>query len=38
MTEAIIVALLGAKWLCVQFTYQGVTYTGFCHSKYLKKI
>lgn len=28
---------LGAKWLCVQFDYQSVTYTGFCHSKYLIK-
>lgn len=26
-----------AKWLYVQFTYKDVQYTGFCHSKYLKK-
>lgn len=25
------------KWLYVQFTYEGVTYTGFAHSGYLKK-
>lgn len=27
----------GTKWLYVQFTYKGVTYTGFASSKYLKK-
>lgn len=27
----------GVKWLYVQFTYNGVTYTGFCSSDYLKK-
>jgi hypothetical protein len=26
------------KWLYVQFTYKGVTYTGFCSKKYLKKV
>ena len=25
------------RWLYVQFTYNGVTYTGFCSSKYLKR-
>lgn len=25
------------KWLYVQFTYKGVTYTGFCSGTYLKK-
>lgn len=25
------------KWLYVQVTYKGVTYTGFCSSQYLKK-
>lgn len=29
--------VLGRKWLYVQFTYEGVTYTGFCSSKYLAK-
>lgn len=28
----------GAKWLYIQTTYNGVTYTGFCHSAYLKKV
>ena len=28
---------LGTKWLYIQFTYKGVTYTGFASSKYLKK-
>lgn len=27
----------GVKWLYVQFTYNKVTYTGFCSSAYLKK-
>lgn len=27
----------GTAWLCVQFTYNGTTYTGFASSKYLKK-
>lgn len=27
----------GVKWLYVQFTYKGVTYTGFCSAAYLKK-
>lgn len=27
----------GQVWLYVQFTYNGVTYTGFCSSKYLRK-
>lgn len=27
----------GVKWLYVQFTYKGITYTGFAHSDYLKK-
>ena len=30
--------VLGTKWLYVQFTYKGVTYTGFASSKYLKKV
>lgn len=30
-------AVLGTNWLCVQFTYKGVTYTGFASSKYLAK-
>lgn len=30
-------AVLGVDWLYVQFTYNGVTYTGFASSKYLKK-
>ena len=30
-------AVLGTKWLYVQFTYKGVKYTGFASSKYLKK-
>lgn len=30
-------AVLGTNWLYVQFTYKGVTYTGFASSKYLKK-
>lgn len=30
-------AVLGTKWLYVQFTYNGVKYTGFASSKYLKK-
>ena len=29
--------ILGANWLYVQFTYDGVQYTGFASSKYLKK-
>lgn len=28
----------GTKWLYVQFTYNGIKYTGFASSKYLKKI
>ena len=28
---------LGTNWLAVQFTYNGVKYTGFASSKYLKK-
>ena len=28
---------LGVKWLYIQFTYNGVQYTGFASSKYLKK-
>jgi len=28
----------GVKWLYVQFTYNKVTYTGFCSSTYLKKV
>ena len=28
---------LGVKWLYIQFTYQGVQYTGFASSNYLKK-
>ena len=28
---------LGTKWLYVQFTHEGVKYTGFASSKYLKK-
>ena len=28
----------GTKWLYVQFTYEGVTYTGFCHSNLLRKL
>nr|DAM74945.1 MAG TPA: SH3 domain protein [Caudoviricetes sp.] len=27
----------GVKWLYVQFTYKGITYTGFCSAAYLKK-
>ena len=27
----------GAKWLYVRFTYEGVTYTGFCSGNLLKK-
>lgn len=27
-----------AKWLYVQVTYNGVIYTGFCHSAYLTKV
>lgn len=27
----------GTKWLYIQFTYEGTTYTGFASSKYLKK-
>lgn len=27
----------GTKWLYVQFTYNGITYTGFCSGKYLSK-
>lgn len=30
-------AVLGVNWLYVQFTYNGVKYTGFASSKYLKK-
>lgn len=29
---------LGRKWLYVQVTYNNVKYTGFCSSKYLKKV
>ena len=29
--------VLGTNWLYIQFTYKGVTYTGFASSKYLKK-
>lgn len=28
----------GVKWLYVQFTYNTITYTGFCSSAYLKKV
>ena len=28
----------GTKWLLVQFTYRGETYTGFASGKYLKKV
>jgi hypothetical protein len=28
----------GTRWLYIQVTYKGVKYTGFCSSKYLKKI
>lgn len=28
----------GTKWLLVQFTYKGTTYTGFCSKKYLEKV
>ena len=28
----------GVKWLYVQFIYQGVQYTGFCSSAWLKKV
>lgn len=31
-------AVSGTKWLYVQFTYKGTTYTGFCSEKYLKCI
>lgn len=31
-------SVLGRKWLYVQFTYKGVEYTGFCSSKYLKRV
>lgn len=27
----------GVKWLYVQFTYKGVTYTGFCSGDYLRR-
>ena len=27
----------GVNWLYVKFTYQNVTYTGFCSAAYLKK-
>jgi uncharacterized protein YraI len=30
--------ILGINWLYVQFTYNGVKYTGFASSKYLVKI
>lgn len=30
-------SVLGTKWLYIQFTYKGITYTGFASSKYLKK-
>ena len=30
-------SVLGTKWLYIQFTYNGVTYTGFASSAYLKK-
>ena len=29
--------VMGTKWLCIQFTYNNTTYTGFASSKYLKK-
>jgi hypothetical protein len=28
---------LGVKWLSIQFTYNGVKYTGFASSSYLKQ-
>lgn len=28
-------SVLGVKWLCIAFTYNGVSYTGFASSKYL---
>lgn len=28
---------MGTNWLCIQFTYKGVKYTGFASAKYLKK-
>ena len=28
---------LGTNWLCIKFTYKGVTYIGFASAKYLKK-
>ena len=28
---------LGTNWLCIQFTYKNVTYTGFASAKYLTK-
>ena len=31
-------SVLGTKWLYVQFTYNGIVYTGFASSKYLVKI
>lgn len=30
-------SVFGTKWLYIQFTYKGATYTGFASSKYLKK-
>lgn len=27
----------GSKWLCIQFVYKGVTYTGFASGKHLQK-
>lgn len=30
-------SVLGTKWLYIQFTYKGVTYSGFASSKYLAK-
>ena len=30
-------SVLGVKWLYVQFTYNGITYTGYASSKYLAK-
>ena len=30
-------SVLGTNWLYIQFNYQGVAYTGFASSKYLKK-
>lgn len=27
----------GHRWLYIQVTYNGIKYTGFCSSKYLKR-